>query len=284
MSEKPSCPRCSSLDLLKNGLSMGRQRYRCRPCGRQFGSGEYLHGGYFGAEVMADAVRQYYLGMTYRETADFVMGQYDIKGTKVAPSTIRMWVRKFTDAAVRRTETLSVSVGGIWFLDSSMLIGAGLRCWQVIDESSRYLIAMDCLGEDKSLPFQVMDRAMSSAKARPKVLVCRSTLTDRSFCSEIFNAIKKEFPDVKVVQSMKKPGLRPDQVGPDGQNYRKGTAANRLRKLKGPADVQLFVRGWGIAYNFIEYKPLDIAPPGLSVAGKAPFSSWSQVVEVGEWK
>ena len=242
-----------------------------------------MHGGRFGEEVVADAIRQYYRGLTYREAAEYVMRQYHIENTthtKVAASTIRSWVRTCTDAAARRTEPLRVSVGDIWFLEGSMMAATRLQCWQVIDCSSRYIIAMDCLaeGKEESLPSEVMDKAVSSARARPNVLVCRSTLTDESVSSEIFRTIKKGFPETKVMRSRQRPELRPAHVRPDGCLYEKRNIADKLRKFKTPEDVQLFVRGWRVSYNFIEYKPRGIAPPGLSVAENVPFSSWTDVV------
>ena len=162
--------------------------------------GEYLHGGPFAVEVVADAVRRYYLGLTYQEAAEYVMRQYHIENTRIAASTVRSWVRKWTDVAFRRTESLRVSVGPIWSLEGSMMAASGQRCWQVADHSSRYIIAMDCVAtsEEDSLPRQVMDKAMSSAQAIPAVLVCRSMFSDGSFFPEILEAIKKRFPEVKV--------------------------------------------------------------------------------------
>ena len=162
----------------------------------QFGGGEYLHGGRFAIEVVAEAVRRYYLGLTYQEAAEYVMRQYHIENTKIAASTVRNWVRRWTDVAFRRTEPLRVSVGQIWSLEGSMMAASGQRCWQVTDRSSRYLIAMDCLatGGEDSLPLQVMDKAMSSAQTIPGVLVCRSTFSDGSFFPRNFRGHQKTVP------------------------------------------------------------------------------------------
>lgn len=151
---KPPCPKCSSLDTQRNGHLKGRQLYICRMCGSQFGGGEYLHGGRFAIEVVADAVRQYYLGLTYREAADYVMDEYHIKDTVIADSSVARWVRMWTDVAIQRAESLRVSAGQVWSLEGSLLAASGQRCWQVTDHSSRYIIAMDCLatGVEDSLP------------------------------------------------------------------------------------------------------------------------------------
>ena len=252
----------------------------------QFGGGEYLHGGRFAIEVVAEAVRRYYLGLTYQETAEYVMRQYHIENTRIAASTVRNWVRRWTEVAFRRTEPLRVSVGQIWSLEGSMMAASGQRCWQVTDRSSRYLIAMDCLatGGEDSLPLQVMDKAMSSAQTIPGVLVCRSTFSDGSFSPEILEAIKKRFPGLKVRPLRGSPGLMPDRVGPDGLPYPDKTTADKLRRFRGPVDVQRFVRGWWVSFNFMEDKPGGAAPPGLSVSENVPFSSWADVVRDGRWK
>ena len=266
--------------------SKRKQLYRCRMCGSQFGGGEYLHGGRFAIEVVADAVRRYYLGLTYQEAAEYVMRQYHIENTRIAASTVRSWVRRWTDVAFRRMESLRVSVGQIWSLEGSMMAASGQRCWQVTDRSSRYLIAMDCLatGEEDSLPLQVMDKAMSSAQAIPAVLVCRSTFSDGSFSPEILDTIKKRFPEVGVRRLRESPDLMPDRVRPDGLLYPDKTTVNKLRRFRSIGDVQRFVRGWWVSYNFMEDKPDGAAPPGLSVAENVPFSSWADVVRDGRWK
>ena len=283
---RPSCPRCSSPDPRKNGFFNGNQLYRCRICKSQYGGGEFLHGGRFAIEVVAEAVRQYYLGLTYREAADYVMRQHRIEDTELAASTVRNWVCRWTDVAYRRTESLRVSVGRIWFLEGPMMSASGQRCWQVMDHYSRYLIAMDCLAADEedSLPLEVIDRAMSSAKAIPGVLVCRSTLSDESFSPQIFQTIKKRFPEVKVRWFREGPDLMPDRDRPDGLPYPDRTTVAKLRRFRRPVEVQRFLRGWWVSYNFIENGPGGAAPPGLSVAEKVPFCSWDDVVRDGVWR
>lgn len=283
---KPPCPRCSSTHTQRNGRFKGRQLYRCGTCGSQFGGGEYLHGGRFSVEVVADAVRQYYLGLTYREAAGYVMNKYRITDTRIADSTVREWVRRWTDVAFRRAESLRVSVGLIWSLDGSVLDASGQRCWQVTDHASRYIIAMDCLakGAEHSLPLQVMATAISSANSPPEVLVCRSRFGDGLFSPEILGSIKIGFPEIKVRPPKGSPSLMPDRVRPDGSPYPDKSTVSKLRRFKTPGDVQRFVRGWWVSYNFMENKQNGAAPPGLSAAESAPFSSWADVVRDGRWR
>lgn len=125
---------------------------------------------------------------------------------------------------------------------------------------------------------------MSSAKSPPEVLVCRSRSGDESFSPEILEDIEKRFPKVKVRPPRGSPRLMPDRVRPDGSPYPDRTTVAKLRRFRTPGDVQRFVRGWWVSYNFTEYRPDGAAPPGLSAAESAPFSSWADVVRDGQWR
>ena len=272
--------------MISPPLTVGKAAIHLQDVGSQFGGGEYLHGGRFAIEVVADAVRQYYLGLTYRAAANYVMSEYHIKHTAIADSSVARWVRMWTEVAIRRTESLRVSAGPVWSLEGSLLAASGQRCWQVTDHSSRYIVAMDCLatGVEDSLPLQVMDKTMSSAKSPPEVLVCCSRSGDESFSPEILEDIEKRFPKVKVRPPRGSPRLMPDRVRPDGSPYPDRTTVAKLRRFRAPGDVQRFVRGWWVSYNFTEYRPDGAAPPGLSAAESAPFSSWADVVRDGQWR
>ena len=97
-------------------------------------------------------------------------------------------------------------------------------------------------------------------------------------------AIKKRFPEVKVRPLRGSPVLTPDRVRPDGLPYPDKTTADKLRRFRRPVDVQLYVRGREASYNFIQWKPQGLAPPGLPVAENVPFSSWIDVVKAGLWR
>ena len=36
MNEKPPCPKCQSIEVVKNGKVQGKQRYKCKSCSLQF--------------------------------------------------------------------------------------------------------------------------------------------------------------------------------------------------------------------------------------------------------
>jgi len=75
------CSKCGSEDSVKAGFNHGRQRHKCKGCGRQFTMEEDRN-----AQNRARALYLYVTGLSVRAIA---------RAFGVAPSTVLYWVRNF---------------------------------------------------------------------------------------------------------------------------------------------------------------------------------------------
>ena len=69
MNEKPPCPKCQSIEVVKNGKVQGKQRYKCKSCSLQF---TRLTPRGRPAQEKAMAVTLYTLGLSIRAIARLI--------------------------------------------------------------------------------------------------------------------------------------------------------------------------------------------------------------------
>ena len=65
-----NCPYCGSAKIVKNDRHSGKQRYRCKDCSKQFNDTGAVGGRHATAEQIDMAVRMYYGGNSYKQTAE----------------------------------------------------------------------------------------------------------------------------------------------------------------------------------------------------------------------
>ena len=97
------CSRCGSEDNVKAGFNHGRQRYKCKGCGRQFTISEDRN-----AQNRARALYLYIVGLSMRAIA---------RAHGVAPSTVLYWVRNFALRAYEKPEpkgAVEVELDEMW--------------------------------------------------------------------------------------------------------------------------------------------------------------------------
>ena len=75
------CPQCEGTDLIKRGSKAGRQRYRCRACGRYSTDSQPK----FSAQTKAMAIEMYMNGMGIRAIGRVL---------KASPAAVLNWIRK----------------------------------------------------------------------------------------------------------------------------------------------------------------------------------------------
>ena len=83
MNEKPPCPKCQSIEVVKNGKAQGKQRYKCKSCSLQFT--RLTHRGR-PAQEKAMAVTLYTLGLSIRAIARLI---------GVSPTAVLKWIKTF---------------------------------------------------------------------------------------------------------------------------------------------------------------------------------------------
>lgn len=77
------CPKCNSIEVVKNGNVRGKQRYKCRVCGYQF-SRNGQKGKSIGAKLLAHGL--YECGISMNKTAEIV---------GVSKQTISRWIKNW---------------------------------------------------------------------------------------------------------------------------------------------------------------------------------------------
>ena len=83
MNEKPLCPKCQSIEVVKNGKVQGKQRYKCKSCSLQF---TRLTPRGRPAQEKAMAVTLYTLGLSIRAIARLI---------GVSPTAVLKWIKTF---------------------------------------------------------------------------------------------------------------------------------------------------------------------------------------------
>ena len=83
MNEKPKCPKCDALEVVKNGKTRGKQRYKCKKCNYQFTS---LVSRGFAPEIKAKVIELYNHGLSIRAAA---------KLQGVSRTSALNWIKEF---------------------------------------------------------------------------------------------------------------------------------------------------------------------------------------------
>ena len=83
MNEKPPCPKCQSIEVVKNGKAQEKQRYKCKSCSLQF---TRLTPRGRPAQEKAMAVTLYTLGLSIRAIARLI---------GVSPTAVLKWIKTF---------------------------------------------------------------------------------------------------------------------------------------------------------------------------------------------
>lgn len=83
MNEKPPCPKCQSIEVVKNGKVQGKQRYKCKSCSLQF---TRLTPRGRPAQEKAMAVTLYTLGLSIRAIARLI---------GVSSTAVLKWIKTF---------------------------------------------------------------------------------------------------------------------------------------------------------------------------------------------
>ncbi len=73
------CPYCQSSLVVKNGRDpASEQRYLCRNCGRRFTDKGATDGRSYTPNTIGAAIRAFYSGVSYKQTAEGLEEQYDV--------------------------------------------------------------------------------------------------------------------------------------------------------------------------------------------------------------
>ena len=165
--ENVKCPKCESPHVVKAGTRNGHQRYLCRACSKKFPANGKAAGRRIRADRMGEAIRLFYAGMSYKQIAENLEETYDVPALSTA--TIYQWVRDYTKDALKEMEGHKAHAGGRWLVDEMQLRVGGREywVWNVMDESTRYLLASQLTKERDARAAESVLRKAAGAAVKP---------------------------------------------------------------------------------------------------------------------
>ena len=147
MNKNPTCPRCQSGAVVKNGKIPGKQRFKCKDCDRQF---TRLTPRGHPASEKAAAIKLYAQGLSMRAIARMF---------HVSPSAVAKWIRNFARKNYEKpapSGPVNVEVDEMWhFLHVKK---NKLWIWKALSRETGQLIDWDCGNRDASTFQRLMHR------------------------------------------------------------------------------------------------------------------------------
>jgi transposase-like protein len=262
------CWRCGSIRVVHNGLSYGKQSFKCKDCGRRFREQSLLRGSRYSPEMVSLTLDLYFSGTSLRKTARIVNNHY---GTKMGSTSIYRWIQTFVPMISDYANTLTPELSETWHADELFVkMKGGITyknkgnetknlafLWNVMDRKTRFLLASklskfrDVAGADRALR-----EAMSNAKgSQPERIYTDGLKSYQTFMASL--------PE----------GQRPEHIANAGVRKRHSNN-NRIERLNGTLRERVKVqRGWKnpeskiaegqrIHYNFVK--------PHMALEGQTP--------------
>jgi putative transposase len=255
--DMPKCKFCGSVDVVKNGKRNGTQYYLCKNCGRGFVYNRGLPHMRYPVGIVADAVYDYYAGVSLRKIVDGIAQKI---GRRPSDSAIYGWVKRLTKIALAEARHYIPQVGDKWLADECVLkLKDGKKYWliNVIDYDTRFLLASRLSSargiKDICLTFK---KAKDRAKKSPKLMLTDGWKAYVEGCELVFGGVAKHV----VTTPFKKKELSTNIV----ERWH-GTLRDRLKPMRGmdkSETQQLILEGFVFNYNYLR--------PHESLKGKTP--------------
>jgi len=284
---KAACKLCGSLNTRKYGFFKGIQNYFCNDCCTKFIGTDALPHGRVSPSFIANALNEYYGGMSYHEIEDNIEQQTD---ADFSHSAIIKWVNKYTTKAIKETKDLHPKVGDTWIADETYVRvdksksnienpysksrkAKWVVFWDIIDADTRFLLASHCATsrgtEDAK---NLMEKARKRAGKSPKVVV-----TDK--LAAYLDGIEQAYGSETTHRQSSAFEVKNDNNLIERFH---GTLKERtkvMRAQKNRATLQRFTDGWLVYYNFYrkhmslgDKRPAEVA--GLTYDNR----SWADLV------
>jgi putative transposase len=173
---KVICKFCGGQHTRKFGFSKGIQTYFCNDCRTKFSGTDALAHGRVSPSLIADALEEYYGGMSFHE----IEHKIDRQTTgDVSHTAVIKWVNKYTNQAIRETQDLHPQVGGVWVADETYIKTdiktkdpKGVIFWDIIDADTRFLLASRITSTRSTQDArQLLELAAKRAGKAPKAVI-----------------------------------------------------------------------------------------------------------------
>lgn len=165
----PLCPSCHQPASKRDGFARhGRQRYACRPCGRDFTavSATAFSGYHWPAEVILMAVRWY---LSHGVSATSVLELLAERGTDVSKKTVLRWVQTFGPLLADALRQHRRPLGTRWYVDEVFFF-RGTDKWylyRAIDEHGQVVDVLLREHRDTASAMAFFERALGRAAQAP---------------------------------------------------------------------------------------------------------------------
>jgi putative transposase len=284
---KLTCKFCDSQNTRKFGLYKGVQNYYCNDCHTKFTGTDALSHGRVSPSYIANALNEYYDGMSFHEIENNIDQQTD---TDISHTAVIKWVNKYTSEAVRQTKDLHPKVGDTWIADETYVrvdkskarvenpydksrSAKWVVFWDIIDADTRFLLASHLTSTRNKQDAQaLMEKAARRAGKTPKVVV-----TDhlRAYLDGIELAYGS---DTKHKQG--EPFMIENNTNLIERFH--GSLKDRtkvMRALKNKETLQRFSDGWLVHYNFFRpHMSLENKTPAEQAGLKYDNHNWADIV------
>ena len=269
------CPACDGDRVVKVGFQAGTQRYRCKSCRKDFRVNGKPEGRRMDSEVIGAAIRDFYMGMSYKQIAEAMADRHDIP--EPSKATIYEWVRVYTDQAAKEMENHKAETSGHWVANEMYVDVGGETAyhWNVMDRGTRYILASYLSkNRDGRAARSVMRRALAAADRPPETIT-----TDK--WRAYLKPIRDLMPEAEHIQSE---GLTAE-INNNLSERLQGTYRDRTKTLRGLDSIesgQRYLDGWTITYNlFRGHHSLGNNRPAQRAKVNPPFKEWADVVKGG---
>ena len=225
------------------------------------------------SEVIGAAIRDFYMGMSYKQIAEAMADRHDIP--EPSKATIYEWVRDYTDQAAKEMENHKAETSGHWVADEMYVDVGGEKVyhWNVMDRGTRYILASYLSKtRDGRAARAVMRRALAAADRPPETIT-----TDK--WRAYLKPIRDLMPEAEHIQSE---GLTAE-INNNLSERVQGTYRDRIKTLRGLDNLesgQRYLDGWTINYNlFKKHHALGDKTPASRALTAPPFREWADVVK-----
>lgn len=273
--DMPRCKFCQSVNIVKNGKRNNVQYYICKECGRGFVYNKGLPRMRYSTDIVADAVYDYYAGVSLNKTREGISQKI---GLKPADSAIYGWVKRLTKVALAEAKNHTPKVGDKWLADECVLkLKDGKKYWliNVIDYDTRFLLASRLFNsrgiKEICLTFKT---AKDRAKKSPKLMLTDGLKSYIDGTDLVFGSDTKHI----VTTPFEKKELSTNII----ERWH-GTLKDRLKPMRGmdkSETHQLVLEGFILNYNYLRpHESLRGKTPAEVAKVTFPFRSWLDVIK-----
>lgn len=273
--DMPRCKFCQSTSVVKNGKRNNVQYYLCRDCGRGFVHNKGLPKMRYPIDIVADAVYDYYAGVSLNKIRD---GIHQKIGQKPADSAIYGWVKRLTRIGLAEAKKHTPQVGNKWLADECVIkLKDGRKYWliNVMDYNTRFLLASQLSGNRNVTDIKsALETARNKANKMPVVLLTDGWQNYRYASKSQFG---RDTVHVVTTPFVKK-GLSTNIV----ERWH-GTLKDRLKPMRGmdkSETYQLILEGFILNYNYFRpHESLKDRTPAEVAGIDFPYQSWLGVIK-----